>query len=659
MFSKTNLKTSCAAVALSLAIGTPSASEDIENILEANCLEPCHQHSVNQLLTIDDYRLNIVDALEAGRMPQGKPKLDSNLIQEISRLLNGENSEPVSSDSEVISPQRKLQLIEDHLKSLPEDDREGTIYFMMVKHDQKLLNSLSILINSVSWSKKIEKLQEVEGSEKTIFHINLSKIKSPEFDEAPAKRHGWDFGNFERWNVITKPDQLGYYPYDSDYGEPEVYQNIKEMTGIKIPIVFADWFIANVSSGKRLYHEALYDDHVWENDHTIDNEASLVLSLSRQTSERTENMRQSIDPSYKPYNPLYQAGGVYGRKDSREGYKSRVAKYNRILDRMTSQYGVYWKSYDFDSNDRESNIFNSIDNFRHFGNEMIFNLPNGLHAYFITDRNGKRIESAPEKIVYDYRNDSEVINGVSCMGCHVGGIRKFTDELKDKNITRAKQSDLDSFVDDDNDRYEEAFTKLGLTRWDNTIPEIHNEYIDGFVTKETASEIFGLTVSEYEYRITRIYIEDNNSIRDLLSEGGVSRSDWEEDFFAIQSGLYDNNLAPAAARKVARSEMKMDELQIKRTELFRNYPNPFNQETWIPYRLEKAVNVTINIYSIKGDLIRTLALGPQAAGLYESKSEAAYWDGRNEIGERAASGTYFYVLIAGDFEKVGKMVIMK
>ena len=658
MLNKNSLKTACAAAAFSLAVGSLSADQGVEDILESNCLEPCHYHNVNQLMTIDHYRDMMIGELESGRMPRGKSRLDNNLIERIREWLDEPDLELEVIEptvSEVIKPQKKLELIEDHLNSLPEEEREGTIYFMMVKYDRQLLNSLSILINSVSWSKKIEKLQEVEGSKNTIFHLNLSKIKGPEFDEHSAKRHGWDFGNFERWNVITKPDQFGYYPYDSDYGKPDIYDNIKEMTGIQIPIVFVDWFIANVSSGQRLYHEALYDDHVWEDDHTINNETSLVLSLSRQTSEKTENMRQSIDPSYRSYNPLYQAGGVYGRRDPRNGYRSEVAKYNRILDRMTSSYGVYWKSYDFDSNDRESNIFNSIKDFRHFGNEMIFNLPNGFHAYFITDRSGNRIESAPETIVYDYRSDSEVINGVSCMGCHVKGIRRFTDELKSKNPTELTQSKLDSYVDEDNKRYEAAFEELGLTKYDNTIPEIYNKYVNGFVTKEAAAKIFGLAVPEYEFHIGRIYDGDLNSIEDLLSEGGVSRNDWEEDFFAIQSGLYNNDLAPAAAR----NRIRMDQLQIEKTRLLQNYPNPFNPETWIPYRLETAADVTISIYTIKGDLVRTLDLGHQSAGSYESRSRAAYWDGRNQVGERVSTGVYYYALTAGETNMIGKMVVMK
>lgn len=95
------------------------------------------------------------------------------------------------------------------------------------------------------------------------------------------------------------------------------------------------------------------------------------------------------------------------------------------------------------------------------------------------------------------------------------------------------------------------------------------------------------------------------------------------------------------------------------TRLLLNYPNPFNPETWIPYQLAEATKVTVMIHAMNGSLIRTLELGHQSAGTYKSKSQAAYWDGRNELGEQVASGLYFYTLTAGDFSATHKMLIRK
>ena len=110
---------------------------------------------------------------------------------------------------------------------------------------------------------------------------------------------------------------------------------------------------------------------------------------------------------------------------------------------------------------------------------------------------------------------------------------------------------------------------------------------------------------------------------------------------------------------IANLERLLADTVPSQTKLLLNYPNPFNPETWIPYQLATATDVSVSIYSVNGTLVRTLALGHQAAGVYQSKSQAAYWDGRNELGEQVASGVYFYTLTAGDFSATGKMLVRK
>ncbi len=97
----------------------------------------------------------------------------------------------------------------------------------------------------------------------------------------------------------------------------------------------------------------------------------------------------------------------------------------------------------------------------------------------------------------------------------------------------------------------------------------------------------------------------------------------------------------------------------EKTSLLPNYPNPFNPETWIPYQLATAADVSIDIYAADGQLVRSLDLGHQPIGIYENKSRAAYWDGKNASGEPVASGVYFYTLTAGEFTATRKMLIRK
>ena len=125
---------------------------------------------------------------------------------------------------------------------------------------------------------------------------------------------------------------------------------------------------------------------------------------------------------------------------------------------------------------------------------------------------------------------------------------------------------------------------------------------------------------------------------------------------AKQDAMLDANVyrGLAVLEELIEPFLKPDE-----TALLRNYPNPFNPETWFPYQLSRAADVTFAIYSVNGTLVRTLSLGHQAAGMYRSKSRAAYWDGRNAFGEPVASGIYFYTLTAGTFTATGKMLIRK
>jgi len=88
--------------------------------------------------------------------------------------------------------------------------------------------------------------------------------------------------------------------------------------------------------------------------------------------------------------------------------------------------------------------------------------------------------------------------------------------------------------------------------------------------------------------------------------------------------------------------------------LAQNYPNPFNPATRIPFGLREPASVSLRIYDATGRLVRVLVEGDRAAGTY-----GELWDGRNGGGDSAASGIYFYRLIAGIFSETRKMILMK
>ena len=92
----------------------------------------------------------------------------------------------------------------------------------------------------------------------------------------------------------------------------------------------------------------------------------------------------------------------------------------------------------------------------------------------------------------------------------------------------------------------------------------------------------------------------------------------------VQGWLTEARLSGETSLAFQRGMLVLEQLSAmltpKTTVLLPNYPNPFNPETWIPYRLEQSADVTVTIYAANGTLVRTLQLGHQPAGTYERPS---------------------------------------
>ncbi len=128
----------------------------------------------------------------------------------------------------------------------------------------------------------------------------------------------------------------------------------------------------------------------------------------------------------------------------------------------------------------------------------------------------------------------------------------------------------------------------------------------------------------------------------------------------LVSGPFQRTVTTADIRNAFLSlQLNVGDVQPKDTILAQNFPNPFNPETWIPYQLSKPAEVTISIHNIAGQLVRTLDLGLQPVGSYMTPTTAAYWDGKNAVGEHVSSGLYFYTLQTADFTATRRMVILK
>jgi flagellar hook assembly protein FlgD len=95
-------------------------------------------------------------------------------------------------------------------------------------------------------------------------------------------------------------------------------------------------------------------------------------------------------------------------------------------------------------------------------------------------------------------------------------------------------------------------------------------------------------------------------------------------------------------------------LTPKDFELHQNYPNPFNNETIIKFNLRKPAEVSLTIYNILGQKVRTLVEGRSNAG-----SQTLSWDGKDDKGNDLSSGIYFYRLKAGELTETKRLVLLK
>ena len=188
-------------------------------------------------------------------------------------------------------------------------------------------------------------------------------------------------------------------------------------------------------------------------------------------------------------------------------------------------------------------------------------------------------------------------------------------------------------------------------------------------THRSISTAMVLLISSTSYPWYR-EIDNTHSARSSIAVEAAGIDPAMIEAWVAQARLEDDG-SLAFKQGIANLEKLLASLIPEATALLANYPNPFNPETWIPYQLAESGEVTLKIYDINGQLVRRLEVGYKAAGMYRSRSRAAYWDGRNGLGEQLASGVYFYTLTvrsarsrngetrAGEFSATRRMLILK
>jgi mono/diheme cytochrome c family protein len=354
--------------------------------------------------------------------------------------------------------------------------------------------ALAKLLNSLSWHKELAVPMPVNPL-KTVFRVDL-------------RDYQWTAAT---WNLL-----LQVYPYGIHTQDSEV---IKLLSGAELPYLRADWFIARASVPP-LYHQILGLPQTLG-----ELERMLGIDVARNLEEEKNVIRAGL-----------RASGV--------------SQNNRVVERHVSPYGAYWKSFDFRNNLGAQNIFRDPIRLNPAGGEVIFNLPNGLQAYFLANGAGQRLDVAPIEIVADRNNPDEPViqNGRSCMSCHFDGIKSFRDDVraavKGMPLSFADQEHAlalylqpeatDRLIEKDRRTFQDAIVQLNQLAASNPKTEPINFAARRFQAElslvEAAAES-GLEQAEFEQRLQSSARLTNLGFRQVLgAEGGIKRDLWERSF---------------------------------------------------------------------------------------------------------------------------------
>ena len=467
----------------------------------------------------DFYRRLIEDMAEKPRMPWGAPPLTPAALNTIRQWITaGAPSWEFEYDVNFITTDAMLTAIQTHLATLDSFDRPFARYFTTTHlynagESPEALNAykiaLSKLVNSLSWEFDIHNPEPIDEQE-TLFYIDL-------------RDYQWDL----RGDVWTQIENV--YPYAIAFNATTQAELLTKLTNLRqemnceIPFVHVDWFLATASLPP-LYHDLL---DLPETDSELERQLGVNVSRNIQSAPGHSVRRAGLN-------------------------NSGVSNNNRVVERHTSRYGAYWKSYDFAGSLEQQNILTNPLSFRHDGGEIIFNLPNGLQAYYISDASGNRINVAPTEIVSNpAASDPAVRNGLSCIGCHTEGMKAFKDDVRavieqTTNPTYDKaqalrlyveQAVMDSLLEQDTQRYRTALEKTGGVF--GGIEPVHRffEAFHGPVKASYAAAAVGLETEAFVAEIEEKSSLQRLGLAGLLSGGNVKRDAWTAQFPQVISAL--------------------------------------------------------------------------------------------------------------------------
>lgn len=477
-----------------------------------------------------------------GEMPPASIRAQQPVSQtEVDRLRSwiqaGAPDFGLERSRENVTIQSVMQSMIADLQSMPRDQRQFIRYFTL--HHQH--NSPSIMtqdlpivraalakaLNSLSWHPQIALPREVPL-------LGASASDTGLLYAIDIRRLRWDASV---WREIEMA-----YPYGVSYRSSEqeelqmAAERVEELTPISVPLVRADWFVATATRGE-LYYK--------------------ILDLPTNESELLAALCVDVQPAFSdPHIDLIARAGFS---------KSGVSAQNRLVERLVGKNGMYWRSFDFGPEAGRGKLtrfplgprtpasqFNRFA-FVHDGGEIIFALPNGLHAYVLVDGNGDRIDVGPIHVVGDALKTAgtpAIVNAVSCFACHKHGLIDVADTLRDGSVVEGDalrhlrklhppRDAMDQVVQRDRDAYlvqlENVIGKYlrvgkdkdkSIDQFDEPIGHVARQHRLVFLDLDTVAAELDVSSDEL-LRIAGSRNLRRLGLESLTRDGLISRAEWE------------------------------------------------------------------------------------------------------------------------------------
>ena len=491
----------------------------------------------------------LVSEDEQIRMPQDLPALPSSEIDKIrSWIADGATEFPgdvplpnedrrEDSFSAIAGVDYVLKQILTHQRSLSAVQAKSIRYFSCnhlltrgATRDELDLqrDALAKTINHLTYARDPVMIEAVDGDTATVFAVDIRKLGWHQESLKAVDGHGKLEPSLNNYDLL-----LLEYPYAIAYEDSDTFEKLRAEfmvpTRMVRPIAYMriDWF-CSVATQPPLYHDLMHMPL-----HVKDLERD-IIGVNADAELTHKNVAR---------------GAVI---------LSGVSRNNRAAERYASPHGAYWKSIDYATNKGDENIFRDPINLHGVGGEMIFNLPNGLHGYYLSTAAGDRLDAGPTEIVTDkFAEDKLVRNALSCIRCHDQGIKSFKDSVRpavesmpgNLGFSRSevlklypKQEELSGYFKADGGRFMTALEKiLGHPQNVEPLTPVTRRFLEDPITLTAAAGELGLMKTGDLGAIFRSRHFAALGLVPLASQSAVRRDTWEDYFDQIvrELGLGD------------------------------------------------------------------------------------------------------------------------